>query len=187
MTLQLPVERIPMSRAEYFERAARREDCLVDWEEGVAIRMPPAHGRHGYFISYLHVDLNEFLRIREIGRAWSEVFVEFDDRVFGADLAVLFAQRLEHYQEGRIRGCPDIVVEVVSPNSEARDRTDKLEGYYQAGVAWYWIGDPIAGTLEEYKHSPQGYLRSAAGNLETPFQPRSLDGFQVELSRLLTD
>jgi len=40
------------------------------------------------------------------------------------------------------RWCPDLVVEVVSPNSEDRDYVEKREEYLKAGVREYWILDP---------------------------------------------
>jgi Uma2 family endonuclease len=179
------VEMVTMSRTEFYHLAEVRENCLVDWENGGAIRMAPAHSRHGYFISYLHVPLNNWLKARELGRAWQEVFVDFADRTCGVDVAVLLTDNLGRHRRGRIHGLPDIIVEVVSEDSESRDRSDKFDYYWSQRVPWYWIGDPAAGTLEEYRWTPEGYKRTSSGTVQRPFSPRALLGFTVLLSDLL--
>ncbi|MHB2017412.1 MAG: Uma2 family endonuclease [Candidatus Xenobia bacterium] len=186
MLMRPRVERIAMSKEEFLRRADRLEEGLRDWEEGVAIRGMVAHSRHGYFIAELY----GFLKTRRgngVGKVRQEVFVDFGSRTFGADLAVLFPDHVDRLQKGRIQGCPDIVVEVLSEDSVDRDRTDKFDAYWRAGVPWYWIGDPEFGILEEYQHTAQGYVRTASGNLERPFQPLALPGLQVPLDALLED
>ena len=41
-----------------------------------------------------------------------------------------------------IPGAPDLIVEIVSPSSRARDMILKMGKYYNAGVREYWIVDP---------------------------------------------
>jgi Uma2 family endonuclease len=58
---------------------------------------------------------------------------------------VLFIAR-EH--RGQIRknyldGPADLAVEIISPDSRKRDRKEKFEEYERAGVAEYWVIDPI--------------------------------------------
>jgi Uma2 family endonuclease len=43
---------------------------------------------------------------------------------------------------------PDWICEIVSPSNEANDRVKKRRLYAAAGVAFYWIVDPAARTLE---------------------------------------
>jgi Uma2 family endonuclease len=44
-------------------------------------------------------------------------------------------------------GAPDIVVEIVSPKTAARDMREKLALYEKHGVKEYWIIHPIEKTL----------------------------------------
>lgn len=45
---------------------------------------------------------------------------------------------------------PDLIVEVVSPSTEARDRGVKFHDYGLHGVGEYWIIDPVAESVEPY-------------------------------------
>ena len=46
-------------------------------------------------------------------------------------------------EKGRIKGGPDLVLEVVSPSSKRRDLVLKLNKYMESGVREYWIVDPM--------------------------------------------
>ncbi len=53
-------------------------------------------------------------------------------------------------------GVPDLVVEVISPQTETSietehiDRGEKFEDYQKAGVSEYWLVDPEDETIEVY-------------------------------------
>ncbi|MHB2019060.1 MAG: Uma2 family endonuclease [Candidatus Xenobia bacterium] len=179
------IERVRMSKEEYFRQASLWENGLVDWEDGEAVRMPPAHSRHGFFILRLGAKLDEFTEQHGIGRVWQELFVDFGSKAYGVDLAMLMTHNLDRHAQGRIQGAPDLIVEVISDDSRVRDRSKKFHAYYSFSVPWYWIGDPVDGTLEEYHHTPDGYARTVSGTLDCPFQPRALPGFEIALNRLV--
>ena len=46
---------------------------------------------------------------------------------------------------------PDLIVEVLSPSTEARDRGIKFDDYAAHGVREYWIVDPVAETVELHR------------------------------------
>lgn len=66
------------------------------------------------------------------------------------DLLMIHRSREAIIEERAVVGPPDLVVEILSPNSAKRDRTMKKESYAHFGVPEYWIVDPAHLTIEQY-------------------------------------
>jgi Uma2 family endonuclease len=47
-------------------------------------------------------------------------------------------------------GAPRFVVEILSPSTGAHDLVRKAELYYRAGVAEYWVVDPLVRTIHVF-------------------------------------
>lgn len=66
------------------------------------------------------------------------------------------------------KGAPDLIIEILSPSTQERDRFIKYELYQKAGVREYWVVDPsqqavAVHTLEDGRyHSPVVYSAEAA-------------------------
>jgi hypothetical protein len=67
------------------------------------------------------------------------------------DIAGWRVERLTPFPETAfIESPPDWLAEVLSPSTQAIDRTDKLSVYAEFGVKHCWYVDPIARTLEVF-------------------------------------
>ena len=77
------------------------------------------------------------------------VFSEYD--VVEPDLT-FFRQERRHLIDmmAATQAAPDLVVEVLSRSTEARDRGRKMRMLAKYGVPEYWIVDPVNNTLEVY-------------------------------------
>ena len=75
----------------------------------------------------------------------------------GEDILVpdLAGWKVERYPEEEphnwISVVPDWICEVLSPSSLKRDRMDKMPIYARHGVAYFWLIDPIARTLDVFR------------------------------------
>jgi Uma2 family endonuclease len=65
------------------------------------------------------------------------------------DLVFVASARLSIITERGIEGAPDLVVEILSPGTEQRDRGFKQQLYGRYGVMHYWRVDPSARSLTE--------------------------------------
>lgn len=78
-----------------------------------------------------------------------------DDSVVEPDLLVVCDPN--QLQGTHVEGAPALVVEILSPSSALHDRWRKMRLYARAGVAEYWIIDPVALMVEIYSLDGVGY------------------------------
>jgi Uma2 family endonuclease len=94
--------------------------------------------------------------------------------VLEPDLLLVLNEHKDILQDW-VRGAPDLVVEILSPTTSARDRGIKLKAYARYGVGEYWIVDPVAQVIEVYRPTAEGFhLATTCGNgktIETPLLP----------------
>jgi Uma2 family endonuclease len=60
--------------------------------------------------------------------------------------------------DGYWYGAPDLVVEVLSPSTELRDRRDKFKLYQKFGVREYWLAHPVALYIEVFRLENGGFV-----------------------------
>lgn len=114
----------------------------------------PAPGvRHQRVVGNITTLLTAFVRAHALGTVLpgpvDVLFAEGD--YLEPDLVFVARGREALLSDRGIEGPPDLVVEILSPSTEARDRGLKLERYRYFGVREYWIVDPDARTMEVWK------------------------------------
>jgi Uma2 family endonuclease len=119
--------------------------------EGDMYAMPVPPVRHQEISVKLMVALDRILGAAGHGELLpGPIGVEFPATGEGVqpDLVFVSEHRLGIVDEDWIRGAPDLVVEILSPTTEERDRGVKLRLYWRQGVPEYWIVDPEAEVVE---------------------------------------
>ncbi|MBW8862100.1 MAG: Uma2 family endonuclease [Acidobacteria bacterium] len=83
---------------------------------------------------------------------------------------------------------PDLAVEVLSPNTERRDRGRKMELLARFGVPEYWIVDPTRSTLEILVLRGGAYtLTVSARDDNRSIASPTLDGLTIDTTRVFAD
>jgi Uma2 family endonuclease len=67
------------------------------------------------------------------------------------DYVLILKEHFDIINDRRIRGVPDLLVEVLSPGTIANDEEIKFNAYARAGVPEYVIIDPATRTLRHYR------------------------------------
>lgn len=70
-----------------------------------------------------------------------------DDTILQPDLLFVANERRQIITK-HVEGAPDLVVEILSPSTGRRDKTEKLDLYAKYGVPEYWIVDPATQVIE---------------------------------------
>jgi Uma2 family endonuclease len=81
---------------------------------------------------------------------------------------------------------PDLIVEVLSPSTEARDRGIKFTDYASHGVREYWIIDTVAETVELYRLSGTTYP-SVKPQSDGDLTSEVLPGFEIPVRAIFGD
>jgi Uma2 family endonuclease len=71
-----------------------------------------------------------------------------NDTVVQPDIVVILGEHEARVKERGLFGAPTLAVEILSPSTEDRDRTQKMRVYAKKGVRELWIVDPIAKRVE---------------------------------------
>ena len=64
------------------------------------------------------------------------------------DIAGWRSERVPNARKAYVESSPDWIAEILSPSTQATDRTQKLGIYAEFGVKHCWLIDPLARTLE---------------------------------------
>lgn len=76
------------------------------------------------------------------------------------DFVLVCASNSSIIRDRRIRGVPDVIVEILSPGNKPYDESTKLVAYASAGVPEYAMIDPQARTLSHYRLEAPGRYAS---------------------------
>jgi Uma2 family endonuclease len=146
-----PIPGLRMTEAE-FENWCD-EDVRAEWVNGEVILIAPANIDHVGLNFWLWSVVGDFVESRKLGLVLGiEAQVRFprQKRRRNPDLLFIASRNTNRIRETYIEGPPDLIMEIVSPDSESRDWREKFLDYEAAGVREYWIIDRPSRRVEVY-------------------------------------
>ncbi len=161
-----------------------------EFEEGRLVPMASPTRQHQRIVGRLFTQMERWANQTGSGSIEMELDVALPTGVgFIPDLMFIRREReSELYTPGgKIRGVPDLVVEVVSPSTRTRDTVRKLRAYQAAGVPWYWLIDSETLVAQELKLTPDGYQISTVADAGEVFRPAALPGFEINLQQRMEE
>ena len=176
-------QRLTMSYEEFLEWAD--EDSHAEWVDGeVIVFMPPkrVHQRLLNFLSVLLSTYARFFGFGEVLEAPFEMRLGRGKPSREPDLLFVAREHLDRLTEERLNGPADLIVELVSDSSVARDYEEKFREYEAAGVREYWICDPRPGTQQTafYQLTAEGKYQAVPPDAEGRYHALVLPGFWLD-------
>ena len=135
------------------------EDTRAEWVDGEVIMPSPANLKHVDLVGFLNLILRWFVTSRSLGVVYGpELQVRFVAlrRRRVPDLLFVSTERRSMLKNTEVDGAPDLMIEIVSPDSLARDWREKYLEYEAAGVREYWVADPMSQRFEGYTLGADG-------------------------------
>jgi Uma2 family endonuclease len=161
------------------------EDTFSEWVDGeVTVFMPPEQ-RHQLLSLFLGAVVGLFADLRGLGRilpAPFEMKLRNGRSYREPDLLFVSTPNLARLGDHRLDGPADLVIEIVSPESAARDQREKFAEYAGARIPEYWLVDPREGrqTFRPYRLGEDGIYEDAPLDERGRYYSPALPGFWLD-------
>jgi Uma2 family endonuclease len=137
---------------------------FLDWLEpgihadliaGEIIMQSPVSFIHAKLLNFVDALLRLYIEEKKLGEVYREVIaVKLGSRhTFLPDLCFFTNEQVNRLMPTYAPFAPTLIVEVLSPSSEIRDRRYKFAAYEEFGVQEYWILDPERALHQIYRRN----------------------------------
>lgn len=167
-------------RGKFYEEMT--PEMKAEFIEGEVIMHSPAKSRHLDVTAKIAKLLTAFVDDRELGEVKIEkCLCVFPRNDYEPDIVFFGKAKAAGLRHDTMKfPIPDLVVEVLSESTEARDRGVKFQDYEAHAVQEYWIVDAETCVLEQYVLTDGRYdlkMKSGSGTLACS----AITGLKVEL------
>jgi Uma2 family endonuclease len=151
---------------------------------------PRPASRHALACTMLGVDLGSTFHgpKRPGGGGWwilDEPELELGEDIVVPDLAGWRRERLPVLPDvAAFTIAPDWICEVMSPSTARVDRMLKLPIYFNAGVKHAWLLDPLAESVDVFRHTPDGWLLVTTVGAAERVRIEPFEIAEIDLARL---
>jgi Uma2 family endonuclease len=176
----------PVKRWTYEEYYRLDDDQRYEIINGNLLMMPAPFTFHQDWSRELTWILVNHVKRNKVGKVYvapTDVVLDEENTV-QPDLVFVATANLAIIQPRAIFGTPDLLVELVSPGSVRRDRSDKSDLYARFGVKEYWIGDPANQSLEIFLLKDGRYELHCAAEVQGKLTSQVLAGLEFNLAEI---
>jgi Uma2 family endonuclease len=180
-----------LSFQDYLKAYDSFEGGRTEWLAGeVAIYPMTNNTRHQELIFLLAMLFEIFLSRRALGRvllAGIPMFISDEQPAREPDLMIILTEHLDRIKQTYVDGLADIVVEIISAESVARDRGEKFTEYEVAKVPEYWLIDPQRTEMRIYALNANGVYHAVEQDEQGRLRSTVLSNFVLDPSILWSE
>jgi Uma2 family endonuclease len=174
-----------MSYAHFLELDG--ENPHLEWVDGEVIAMPPVSLEHSSLNVFLLKIVDEYVAVKRLGKVQAEPFqMKTGPNLPGRAPDILFVAKrnVRRLKKTYLSGPADLVIEIISPGTEATDRGEKFYEYEAGGVREYWLVDPIRKRAEFYRRDRAGLFRLVEVGSDGVYQSQVIRGLWIKVDWL---
>lgn len=153
--------------------------------DGVVSMSPRPSRRHQRILCLLQIQLEAYVKSSPGAAYFPEIDIRFDKRhVYAPDLSC-FAPGRAPSLDGPLDTLPDLIIEILSPSTEALDLVRKRADYGRlggGGVREYWVVNPVDGSVRAFHLRARELLECEVSGDSLP--SIALPGFTLALQPL---
>jgi len=149
---------------------------------GKLVRTPAPSTYHQDISMKLSIKLGTFVMEKELGKIFhAPIDVYFEEtETYQPDIIFISKERLEIIEEERIKGAPDLVIEILSPSTAYYDLKKKFKVYERHKVREYWIVDPEDKSIAIYEDKEGKLIPTQEVIGKGKVKSEVLSGFELE-------
>ncbi len=185
---QPSVAPVRMSFWDYLKAYESVEGVQAEWVAGEVELYPMGNNtRHQDLLLFFATLFSVFVARRRLGKvmlAGLPMYLGEDQSARQPDLLVILTEHLDLLKETYLDGPADLVMEIVSPESDKRDHGPKFVEYEVAGIPEYWLIDPIRRRAEVNILDSDGHYQIVPLDEHGRLVSLVLPGFAVEFALL---
>jgi Uma2 family endonuclease len=152
----------------------------------VADAPAPPHQRA---VARLFLALHEAVQAQALGEVWLspvDVILDADLHLVVQPDLVFVSRAREHIVRDRIRGAPDLVIEVLSPRPRIGTLAEHLEWFAESGVGECWVVDLTAKVVDVIRFRDGATAGKHRFEARTPIRSAVVPTFARSLDSILT-
>ena len=154
-------------------------DGRAEWVNGEVIIMSPINFEHADLQQFLFRLIGDFADEHDLGKVLAEPFqirFELEKSRRSPDIIFVSNRKMSLMKSSHFEAARDLIVEIVSPDSQNRDRREKFLEYEKAGVREYWIVDPLSEKIDAFALGKDRKLKAIPEKADKIFS-KVLSGF----------
>lgn len=168
-------------RISFEEYLSSYDGVRAEWVDGTVVEMSPTSDRHADISDFLITLLRVLVDSTGVGIVRSsQLAMRIGAVARVPDLLFVAREHADRMTPTHLAGPADMAIEIVSPDSRARDRNVKFQEYEAAGVREYWIIDPMLETVELFRLGSNGRYVQVNEPEETIVRSEVLPRFWVD-------
>jgi Uma2 family endonuclease len=176
------------TKISYQEFLANGPETLAEWVDGEVVLLGAPSRLHQNLVIFLGALFQFFVDVHRCGKVLTAPFqMKLGGSGREPDLLFVATEHLHRFRDNYLDGPADLAIEVVSPDSSARDRGEKFYEYEQAGVREYWLLDPVRRQAEFYQWSASGAYATLPVDENGIFRSRVIEGLWINVQWLWQD
>ncbi|MBC8171610.1 MAG: Uma2 family endonuclease [Anaerolineae bacterium] len=172
-------DRVKVTAAEFFELPETMH--LTELIEGYLFVTPAQVPRHQLLLADFFRLLHHLRPNGELFFAPLSVYLD-DENIPQPDLLWVAADSKCIITDKRLEGPPDLIVEIFSPGTAKRDKSDKFKLYERFGVREYWMVDPVGQYVEVWVWTEGRYVQQGVYGAGDKFESPVLGNKSVDLT-----
>ena len=176
----------PQGRVTFEEFLTRSGAGLwAEWVDGEIVLMSPVSPEHQRLLQFIYKLLDAWVQARQLGEVFvAPIAMKLASRPSGREPDVLFISNAnaDRLRPTYLDGPADLVVEIMSPESEEQDRGAKFLEYEAGGVPEYWLLDPVRQEAYFYQRGADERYHLQPLDEDGRYHSAALAGFRLRPS-----